>query len=122
MTNACNLHYCHNDEFVQRCIEVWKFLYSGKCVAANEVPLFIAQMVYAEVILKKKVDWRTIKKSTQVTKPTEADIPRAPPSETPRYGLSPARGVKPGPTDEEYDWGPDSPELGEPSQNEGGTS
>jgi hypothetical protein len=102
--NSANLHYCKHDEFVQRCIEVWRFLYKGKNVMKNEVSLSIAQMVYAEVILEKAVDWSTIKRTPHTFHPTEQDIPRAPLSENPREGLTTPKKWEEGPADEEYVW------------------
>lgn len=103
--NCANLHYCLHDEFVQRCIEVWKFLYAGVHVVSNEVSYNIAQMVYAEIILEREVDWRTLKKSPQTIKPTQPNIPRAPyPAANPREGLTTPRGYKRGIPDEDIVW------------------
>ena len=76
-------------------------------MVSNDVPYGLLQMVYAEIILHKEVDWRTLKRSPQVTKPTEQDIPRAPfPSANPREGLTTAKNWKDGLADEKIVWGP----------------
>ena len=42
----------------------------------NEVPLFICRMVYAEVMLHRQVDWRTIRLTPSVQRrPREMAIP-----------------------------------------------
>lgn len=74
--NKVNLKYCTCPEFQQRCIEVYQVLYQRGEVHRNEIPLIICRMVWAEVKLKKSVDWRTVKSSPAVTVPTTADIPR----------------------------------------------
>jgi hypothetical protein len=44
-------------------------------VDRNEVVLYIFRMVWAEVVLKKKVDWHTIKQAKNITIPKQPDIP-----------------------------------------------
>jgi hypothetical protein len=44
-------------------------------VERNEVVLYICRMVWAEVVLKKKVDWHTIKQAKNITMPEEQNIP-----------------------------------------------
>ena len=75
-TNKANLKYCENSAFVQRCVEVWQVLYRNPFVERNEVTLSIARGVYAEVALKKDVDWSTIKGSIYVQRPDIGLIPR----------------------------------------------
>ena len=75
-SDKANLTHCLNGAFVERCIEVYQFLYKLKHVERNEAPLFICRMVYAEVILHKVVDWTTIKFVKSITMPTGRDIPR----------------------------------------------
>ena len=41
----------------------------------NEIVLHICRMVWVEVVLKKKVDWHTIKQAKNITMPKEPDIP-----------------------------------------------
>jgi hypothetical protein len=71
-----NLKYCLDAEFKQRCIEVYQVLYNAATVLRNEVSYTICRMVWAEVKLKKVVDWRTLKGAQNITMPTERDIPR----------------------------------------------
>jgi hypothetical protein len=75
-TNKANLKYCECPIFKQRCIEVYQVLYGTPCVDRNEVALFLARGVYAEVALGKRVDWTTVKEGKHVTRPLTSDIPR----------------------------------------------
>jgi hypothetical protein len=43
-------------------------------VDRNEVVFYICRMVWAEVVLKKKVDWRTIKQAKNIMMPEEPNI------------------------------------------------
>ena len=95
-TNMANLHACTHDGFVQRCIKVYRYLYKTRTVLRNEAPLFICEMVYAEVILNRTVDWRTIKGVKLANIPTTKDIPKAGPSPNPRDGLGKRIFIKPG--------------------------
>ena len=92
-SDKANLTHCLNGAFVDRCIEVYQFLYNQKYVERNEAPLFICRMVYAEVVLHKVVDWTTIKFVKSITMPTERDIPRR--RTFPDGGLGRALKVKP---------------------------
>jgi hypothetical protein len=74
-SNKANLRFCSCPEFTQRCIEVYQVLYGRANVERNEVVLYICRMVWAKVVLKKKVDWRTIKQAKNITMPEEPDIP-----------------------------------------------
>jgi hypothetical protein len=74
-SNKANLRFCSCPDFTQRCIEVYQVLYGRANVERNEVVLYICRMVWAEVVLKKKVDWRTIKQAKNITMPEELDIP-----------------------------------------------
>lgn len=74
-TNKANLKFCECPNFKQRCIEVYQVLYAMPCVERNEVPLFLARGVYAEVALGKRVDWTTVKEGRHVTQPSTSDIP-----------------------------------------------
>ena len=102
--NYANLHYCRDDAFVQRCIEVYRFLYGTPKIPRSEVGLNICQMVYAELKLGRTVDWRTMKASKKITIPTDKDIPRAGPSNNPRDGLGPRKNIKDAVADEDYSW------------------
>ena len=111
-TNMANLHYCRDDQFRQRCIEVYNRLYNTVTVKRNEVPLFLCQMVYAEVVLSRRVDWRTIK-GTKIanTIPTK-DIPTAGPAGDPWAGLGKRKHIKPGVPDAEFEWSDHSSSIG----------
>ena len=102
--NCANLHYCRDDDFVQRCIEVHRALYGTPKVPKSEVSLGICQMVYAELKLGIVVDWSTMKTSKKVTVPNVRDIPRAGPSHNPRDGLGPKKNIIAGVPDSEYSW------------------
>jgi hypothetical protein len=47
-------------------------------VERNEVVLYICRMVWAEVVLKKKVDWSTIKQAKNIRMPEEPEEPDIP--------------------------------------------
>lgn len=100
--NVANLHYCEDPEFAQRCIEVYKFIYRRDVVEGSRVPLFIAEMVYAEVKLEREVDWSSLKKGPSFTVPRSPHIPRAPLSSNPFAGLRPKKGIIEGPSNEDY--------------------
>ena len=100
-SDKANLTHCLNGAFVERCIEVYQFLYRHAYVERNEAPLFISRMVYAEVVLHKVVDWTTIKTLKRVTMPTERDIPRQ--RIFPNGGLGKRMKLKPQDTEPETD-------------------
>lgn len=102
--NLANLHYCKDDAFVQRCIEVYRWLYKTEKVPRSEVSLGICQMVYAELQLERTVDWRSMKASKKLSIPTAKDIPRANLSNNPRDGLGPKKHIIEGVPDEDYQW------------------
>jgi hypothetical protein len=66
-SNKANLRFCSCPDFTQQCIEVYQVLYGHANVERNEVVLYICRMVWAEVVLKKKVDWRTKPKTSQAS-------------------------------------------------------
>ena len=71
----------------------------------NEVPLFLCEMVYAEVILRRMVDWSTIKGAKLIVIPSTKDIPRAGPSPNPvRDGLGKKIFIKNEVPDNEFVW------------------
>jgi hypothetical protein len=74
-SNKENLKFCSCPDFIQWCIEVYQILYGRTNVDRNEVTVYICRMVWAKVVLKKKVDWRTIKQAKNITMPEEQDIP-----------------------------------------------
>ena len=102
--NMANLHYCKNDAFVQRCIEVYRWLYKTNKVPRSEVSLGICQMVYAELELEQTVDWRSMKASKKLFIPTDKDIPRAGLGNNPRDGLGPRKHIIEGVADEDFEW------------------
>lgn len=76
-TNKANLKYCLCPEFVQRCLEVIQFLYEVPIPNRSEAPLFVCRMVYAELVLRKVVDWRMIKHVPGIKcHPKEVYIPK----------------------------------------------
>jgi len=89
-TNKANLKYCENADFVQRCVELWQVFYRTAFVERNEVTLQIARGAYVEVVLKKEVDWTTIKESLYVQRPKVGLIPRGV-LKFPEGGLGPIR-------------------------------
>jgi hypothetical protein len=60
-SNKANLRFCLCPDFTQRCVEVYQVLYGQASIERNKVMLYICRMVWAELVLKKMVDWRTIK-------------------------------------------------------------
>lgn len=113
--NMANLHYCNDPNFVQRCIEVHKFLYRNEDVETSKLPQFIAEMVYAEVRLEKEVDWSSLKKGPTFTLPTGPHIPRAPLADDPFLGQGPKKPIVEGPSDEAYVWTDESSSADEKS-------
>ena len=114
-SDKANLWHCQHADFVSRCIEVYQFLYRKQTVERNEAPLFICRMVYAEVILHKVVDWRTIKASPSIFMPTEQDIPRE--RMFPRGGLG--RKISQKPSEAEYQTDESDPDSDSDGTREG---
>lgn len=76
-SDKANLHHCKHPKFKERCIEVWQHLYGKAKVKRNEVNLSIARMVYAEEILGKSVDWKSLNYTgSKMIPPNTNDIPR----------------------------------------------
>lgn len=74
-TNKVNLAYCKNIAFMRRCCEVWFVLYLEERTFRNDdFCFFLAQMVYTEVILKKEVDWTTLKELPVGIRPEKAKL------------------------------------------------
>jgi hypothetical protein len=61
-------------DFIQQCIEVYQVLYGHPYVKRNEAFLFSFQMMWAKLMLKKMVDWYTIKKAKNIMMIEEQDI------------------------------------------------
>jgi hypothetical protein len=75
-SNKANLRFYLCPDFTQQCVEVYQVLYGQASVERNEVMLYICRMVWTELVLKKTVDWCTIKQAKNITIPEEQDIPR----------------------------------------------
>jgi hypothetical protein len=74
--SKANLAYSKNEDFTQRCLEVWMAIYLEPKVYRNDNFCFcLVQMVYAEIILKKKVDWTTLPELREGVHPDEVTIP-----------------------------------------------
>ena len=57
---SCKPWTCNNKHFVHRSNEVWKALFGeGKAMCKGYINYSLASMVYAELILVRKVDWST---------------------------------------------------------------
>jgi hypothetical protein len=63
--DKANLHYCEWPIFKERSIEMCQHIYEKPFLERNECPLSILRMVYAEVVLGKRVDWMTINIQTK---------------------------------------------------------
>lgn len=107
--NKANLAYCKDKVFMHRCLEVWMELYGEPKPYRNDnFCFFLVQMVYAEYILKKEVNWSTLKELLVGDHPEEASI--AAEGQTIDLKKLLAR-VKPGKLavlDEEVVWSPNS--------------
>lgn len=71
-----SLSHCLCEEYKERCIQVFQHINDLAKIPSNRVGLSIARMVYAEVALKKVVDWRTLRVGKGSPRPTTRDIPR----------------------------------------------
>jgi hypothetical protein len=66
--------------FAHRALEVWSALYPDKPFGLNNkniISYSMAAMVYAEIELKRKVDWRTVftRNKEDKTEYAKADVP-----------------------------------------------
>jgi hypothetical protein len=108
--NKANLKYCSNEEFRTRALQAHQYLYDIELMPRNDCPLYLARMVYAEVILKKRVDWKTVRKTPKMPRVwMHMDMPREQHPRFPFAALGPqkadaAEDVPP----EESDSSPDS--------------
>jgi hypothetical protein len=59
--NKSNFHLCKWPIFKERYMEICQYIYNITFLERNEWPLSIVRMVYAEMVLEKQVDWKTIK-------------------------------------------------------------
>jgi hypothetical protein len=55
--NKANLYFFQWLIFKEQCIEMCQHIYEKPFLERNECPLSILQMVYAEVVLTKRVNW-----------------------------------------------------------------
>ena len=74
--NKANLKFCENLNFLERCIQIYQYLFRKEKVVRNEVNYKICRMVWTEVGLQRKIDWRSYGAETGVTLPPGKNIPR----------------------------------------------
>ena len=76
LANKANLKFCENPDFMERCIQVYQYLFRKERVVRNEVTYKLCCMVWVEVGLQRRIDWHLYGTDTGVTLPPSADIPR----------------------------------------------
>jgi hypothetical protein len=107
--NKANLGYCKSESFIGRCLNVWIRLYGEPMPYRNDnFCFFLVQMVYAECILKKKVDWTTLKELLVGDHPEEASIVVEDAPIDVKKMLLPVKPGKLALLDEEVVWSPNS--------------
>ena len=74
--NKANLKFCENPNFLERCIQVYQYLFCKEKVVRNEVNYKICYMIWVEVGLQRRIDWRSYGAETGVTLPPGENIPR----------------------------------------------
>ena len=74
--NKANLKFCENPNFLERCIQVYQYLFRKEKVVHNEVNYKLCRMVWVEAGLQRRIDWRSYGAETRVTLPPGGDIPR----------------------------------------------
>ena len=74
--NKANLKFCKNPDFLERCIQVYQYLFCKERVVRNEVNYKLCRMVWVEVGLQRRIDWRSYGADPGVTLPPGGDIPR----------------------------------------------
>ena len=74
--NKANLKFCENPNFLERCIQVFQYLFCKEKVVRNKVNYKICRMVWVEVGLQRRIDWRSYGAETGVTLPPDENIPR----------------------------------------------
>ena len=74
-TGRANLKFCKNPDFLERCIQVYQYLFSKKKVEDNEVSYKLYRMVWTKIALEKRIDWRSYGVDARVTLPPSGDIP-----------------------------------------------
>ena len=55
-TNKANLKFCKNPDFLERCIQVYQYLFCKERVVCNEVTYKLCRMVWVEVALQRRID------------------------------------------------------------------
>lgn len=107
--NKANLGYCKNESFTKRCLIVWMRLYGDSKPCRNDnFCFFLVQMVYAECILKKKVDWTTVKELLVGERVEEEFIVAKDATIDVKQSLAPVKPGKLALADEEVVWSPNS--------------
>ena len=74
--NKANLKFYENPNFLERCIQVYQYLFRKEKVVRNKVNYKICRMVWVEVGLQRRIDWRSYGAETGVTLPPGENIPR----------------------------------------------
>ena len=74
--NKANLKFCKNPNFLERCIQVYQYLFHKEKVVCNEVNYKICRMVWIEVGLQRRIDWRSYGVETGVTLLSGENIPQ----------------------------------------------
>ena len=74
--NKANLKFCKNLNFLERCIQVYQYFFRKERVVRIEVTYKLCRMVWVEVGLQRRIDWRSYRADTGVTLPPGGDIPR----------------------------------------------
>ena len=74
-TGRANLKFCKNPDFLERCIQVYQYLFNKEKVERNEVSYKLYRMIWSEIALEKRIDWRSYRVDARVTLPPSRDIP-----------------------------------------------
>ena len=74
--NKANLKFCENPNFLERCIQVYQYLFRKEKVVHNKVNYKLCRMVRVEVGLQRRIDWRSYGAEMGVKLPPDRDIPR----------------------------------------------
>ena len=122
--NKANLPGCYNELFKRRCVYVWRLIYCENQLFKNEVPYYLARMVYAETILGKRVDWSSLKRLPVGVNPEPGEVGETSPTFE-DDGIGAVRGSSKAKADEDVTWSSDSSEdehtyeyeLHEPTSN-----
>ena len=76
LANKANLKFCENPDFLEQCIQVYQYLFRKERVVHNEVNYKLCRMVWVEVGLQRRIDWRSYGADPGVTLPPGGDILR----------------------------------------------